>query len=629
MADKKDKIYMKSFDEAVAAGEVKLYHADMAKCTECAQAIDKAIDDCYKGDYIYDIKGAVQSAVNNFGLERVKFVTAIHLHNHEYDGRFSKTNKDWAKAAEIPHIKEYKYIFMKSHSTVLDGFADRLREFAEKQEPQKVGSYRIKKSVLFSDNRGFAFAESKTAVSPFVSWQFKVDSENGERDYFWGRYHSNKDDAVADFKRRVEDYKNENRVVEVKEQLPAVSDSEQSTDINLRRFMGVDLIDFLGRIAEKTIVYHHDDWNIDKDWLYEVAASDNPEDKRLMWHCCSYGTHMLKEREVFIMDTGAFHYWTDYRQNDPDMVGYFVEVTGHDSQTITGNVFEVGGYAEHAKYIRETAIPLDSVTLTYSDDWGVNAGKTVTVPRREYDDDRNRLMSESGNVIAIRYNPVNESELTELLRRERAVRMSYPIGSVEEHLKKLADKLSEIRTPTEQNGEEKPDKSINEMTESEKEFALWQAKTESSRFTWTEDEIFRLNGRGVFYYIGGENGQFIKANNDGLLEVGRYEDAFPHIGEASFIVTAEKQYNNYNEAFETMVKIGGKKFLADMFSGGNIEDYKNAINIVEVKEKADKQQLTGMAKLRQSEKDKRDNPAPPVQKDKSDRANRKKSDIDL
>ena len=214
MANKKDEIYKKSFNEAVATGEVKLYHADMKKCTDCAHAIDKAIDACYKGEYRYDIKGAVQSVVNDFGLERTKFVTAIHLHNHDFDGRFSNKNREWAKASEIPHINEYRYVFMKSHSTVLDGFADRLREFAEKQEPQKVGSYKIKKSILFNNDRGFAFAESKTAVSPYVTWQFKID--NGERDYYWGRYFSNKDDAIVDFKRRVEEYKTENRVQEVK-----------------------------------------------------------------------------------------------------------------------------------------------------------------------------------------------------------------------------------------------------------------------------------------------------------------------------------------------------------------------------------------------------------------------------
>lgn len=221
----------------------------------------------------------------------------------------------------------------------------------------------------------------------------------------------------------------------------------QQTD--LRRYMGVDLIDFLGKIAEKTIIHHPNDWNIDKNELDKAAASLNPEDKRLMWHVCSVGTHIKQERDVFIKDSGAYNYWTDYHQDDPDMFGYAVEVTGRDGLNVMGNVFEVGNYAEHAKYVRETALPLANVTLTYSDGWGVNAGKRITVSRGEYDSDRNRLMSKSGNVTALRWHPANESELIEVLQREQRSRMALSIGSMEAHVQRLTEKLSEIRNPSE------------------------------------------------------------------------------------------------------------------------------------------------------------------------------------
>ena len=67
------------------------------------------------------------------------------------------------------------------------------------------------------------------------------------------------------------------------------------------------------------------------------------------------------------------------------------------------------------------------------------------------------------------------------------------------------------------------------------EFALWQTITGNSCFHWTEDAIFRLNGRGAFYYIGGEDGGYMRIHKDGSLEVGAYEGAIPHIGEAVFI----------------------------------------------------------------------------------------------
>jgi len=176
-----------------------------------------------------------------------------------------------------------------------------------------------------------------------------------------------------------------------------------------------------------------------------------------VWHVCSMGTHIKTERDVFISGTGAFAYMTDYRQNEPDMFGYIIEITGISEGSIRGNVFETGNYAEYAKHIRETALPPDTVSLTYSDNWGKNAGKTVTVSRREYDDDRNRLMCESGDVTAVHWHPAKETDLTQLLLRERSERMAYPVGGMDAHLDMMTSKLVEIRD-THENHEEMEEK---------------------------------------------------------------------------------------------------------------------------------------------------------------------------
>jgi hypothetical protein len=133
------------------------------------------------------------------------------------------------------------------------------------------------------------------------------------------------------------------------------------------------------------------------------------------------------------------------------MFGYVVEVTGRSGHIVTGNVFEVGDYYNHTMHVRDAALVLDSVSLTYAGDWGINAGKTITVPRYEYHDDRNRLMSGSGSVTAREYHP-SESlrSMSSLLYQERSRRMAYPLGSQQAHLKMLAEKLEEIRKPLEQ-----------------------------------------------------------------------------------------------------------------------------------------------------------------------------------
>jgi len=107
---------------------------------------------------------------------------------------------------------------------------------------------------------------------------------------------------------------------------------------------------------------------------------------------------------------------------------------------------------------------------------------------------------------------------------------------------------------------------ISKPSESEREFEAWRAVTEGSRFRWTEDVIFRLNGRGAFYYIGGEDGCYMKIHKDGALDIGTYEGAIPHIGEAFFNSRIQKQYGSFNEAFEAACTLGGRKFLVDMFS---------------------------------------------------------------
>jgi len=214
----------------------------------------------------------------------------------------------------------------------------------------------------------------------------------------------------------------------------------------LRRYMDVDLIEFLGQIAEKTIIHYPNDFKIDTDTLWKAAISDNPADKKFMWHCCSFGTHLLDEQEVFTKDTGAFSSWVNYRPNDKDLFGYVVEVMGYRNDTVVGNVYDIGDYAKHAFHVNKTALPLDSVSLIYSDAWGINAGKTITASKREHDNDRNQLFSESGNVIGIKYHPDEKSQtMSALLQVENERRLNLQIGNTEEHLQKLDVKLAELR----------------------------------------------------------------------------------------------------------------------------------------------------------------------------------------
>lgn len=141
----------------------------------------------------------------------------------------------------------------------------------------------------------------------------------------------------------------------------------------------------------------------------------------------------------------------------------------------------------------------------------------------------------------------------------------------EDHVRKLERELdaeapSQPENDTTQSAPESSNVKSNRIPP---EYAHWIAKTESSRFRWTEDEIFRLNGRGAMYYHGGVDGIYLQIHKDGRVNFGKYEGAFPHIGDAIFDVLVEIQTKDFNEAFATAMNWGGKQFLVDMFSGHN------------------------------------------------------------
>jgi hypothetical protein len=72
--------------------------------------------------------------------------------------------------------------------------------------------YTVSQAVLFDNDRGFALAHSPTAPDKFVTWQFTND--NGNIDFYWGRYVGTEERAKVDFINRAADYKEANRVTE-------------------------------------------------------------------------------------------------------------------------------------------------------------------------------------------------------------------------------------------------------------------------------------------------------------------------------------------------------------------------------------------------------------------------------
>lgn len=80
------------------------------------------------------------------------------------------------------------------------------------------------------------------------------------------------------------------------------------------------------------------------------------------------------------------------------------------------------------------------------------------------------------------------------------------------------------------------------------ELKYWKSIMDSSINSWVKDEIWWHNRKELFLYKGGESGIYISITKDGILTGGRYEGAFPHIGDAIFEQLFKKKFNSQEEA---------------------------------------------------------------------------------
>ena len=90
------------------------------KPVNIAADIDKAISDSNYELYRYNLKQAAATVIEEHGAEKVSRTLAEYIARHDYDGRISEKNKEWAKSFDIPENR-YPPVFH-THPAVLDGF---------------------------------------------------------------------------------------------------------------------------------------------------------------------------------------------------------------------------------------------------------------------------------------------------------------------------------------------------------------------------------------------------------------------------------------------------------------------------------------------------------------------------
>ena len=129
-------LYPHSAAYASEHGEMAQYNRSYQANSACKEAIEQAISAHYAENRL-DTEAAIKDVLEKFGAERVQFILANTVQLQDWDGRYSRRNKEWAKTIpnDNPETVRCGYV-LNSHPAVLDGFIDLVREEQQRSRTQ-------------------------------------------------------------------------------------------------------------------------------------------------------------------------------------------------------------------------------------------------------------------------------------------------------------------------------------------------------------------------------------------------------------------------------------------------------------------------------------------------------------
>ena len=167
----------------------------------------------------------------------------------------------------------------------------------------------------------------------------------------------------------------------------------------------IDLLDFLSRVVLENTRAYQSDFEQDVKTLVRAAEEPNMENRVFYWMSRPCGTWCVKEREVFLRDSEAYHIWTHYESMPEGIRTYRVVVTGRQDGRIIGDVLPLH-YREQVQRVMQAALPIATVEAAYPN------GYIARMDFAEWEQCRGRLYERYGRPVRIRYAPENEAELT-------------------------------------------------------------------------------------------------------------------------------------------------------------------------------------------------------------------------
>lgn len=133
-----------------------------------------------------------------------------------------------------------------------------------------------------------------------------------------------------------------------------------------------DILNFLEKIVQRNTLAYKEDFDVDKEILWNSAQESSLEHRSFLWMSRPCGTWCVPERETYLQDSRAYKTWTFYADQPNGIKAYRVVVDGVRDGKLAGKVIHLD-YAKQVQRVVKSALPIAKVQYRDKDEYFAKA----------------------------------------------------------------------------------------------------------------------------------------------------------------------------------------------------------------------------------------------------------------
>lgn len=193
----------------------------------------------------------------------------------------------------------------------------------------------------------------------------------------------------------------------------------------MKTIKNVHIINALSAVLEQNTTHYKEDFEVDKKILAEAWDKDI---RTLLWMSRPNGTHLFKERDVFISDSPACNTYTFYKQQgmEKGIRAFVVVLKQEESDGLYGDIYDLE-YKTHSQYVENNAVAFGYREFLY---------EKGVVKETRLNSFPEIIHPELGALLGVEFYPMDNDALHNVLDKERVNRTKAKETTLEHMVKK-------------------------------------------------------------------------------------------------------------------------------------------------------------------------------------------------